>query len=82
VNPDIALATDGNPAYGACAKDMGLVHSVTLSSDTNTHEFLKWVDTLTGNYKKFIDGTYHGGEEQQRLYFILKKWSIDSIVDT
>ena len=68
VSPDITLETDGDPAYGACAKDMGLAHSVTLSSDETAHKVFKWVNTLIGNCKKFIDGTYHGREEHKQLY--------------
>lgn len=68
VSPDITLETDGDPAYAACAKGTGIGHSVTLSSDETAHEVFKWVNTLIGNCKKFIDGTYHGREEHKQLY--------------
>ena len=29
---------------------------------------VKWVNTLVGNTKKFIDGTYNGREEYKQLY--------------
>ena len=68
VSPQITLETDGNPTYGACAREMGITHAVTLSSDESAHEVFKWINTLVGNTKKFIDGTYHGREEYKQLY--------------
>lgn len=68
LKPDIVLETDGNPTYAACAKEMNVSHLVTLSSDENAHEVFKWVNTLTSNLKKFIDGTYHGREQHKQSY--------------
>ena len=68
VSPKITLETDGNPTYSACAREMDITHTVTLSSDESAHEVFKWVNTLVGNTKKFIDGTYHGREEYKQLY--------------
>jgi transposase-like protein len=65
---DVILETDGNPTYAACAKEMDISHLVTLSSDENAHEVFRWVDTLISNLKKFIDGTYHGREENKQSY--------------
>ncbi len=47
---------------------MDISHFVTLSSDENAHEVFRWVDTLISNLKKFIDGTYHGREENKQSY--------------
>ena len=68
VKPEITLETDGNPTYRACAREMGVTHAVTLSSDESAHEVFEWVNTLISNTKKFIDGTYHEREEYKQLY--------------
>ena len=47
---------------------MGTAHSVTLSSGESAHGSFKLINTLAGNMKKFIDGTYHGREEHKQLY--------------
>ncbi|KJF18883.1 ISXO2-like transposase domain protein [Acidithrix ferrooxidans] len=56
------------PTYRACAREMGINHTVTLSSHESAHEVFKWIYTLIGNTKKFIDGTYHGREVYKQLY--------------
>ena len=43
-------------------------HVVTLSSAESAHEIFKWINTLIGNTKKFIDSTYHKREEYKQLY--------------
>jgi hypothetical protein len=47
---------------------MSLAHVVTLSGDEGVLEVFKWVDTLISNTKRFIDGEYHGRDEDKRLY--------------
>ncbi|MCL6445596.1 MAG: IS1595 family transposase [Alicyclobacillus sp.] len=66
--PGVTLETDGYPTYAACAKDLNVTHIVTKSSDDNAHEVFRWIDTLTSNLKKFIDGTYHGRVVYKQAY--------------
>ncbi|KJF18134.1 ISXO2-like transposase domain protein [Acidithrix ferrooxidans] len=68
LDSDTKPISDGNPSYGACARELGLPNSVTLSKDEQAHATFKWFNTLIGNCKKFIDGTYHGREERKQLY--------------
>ncbi|RIV20870.1 IS1595 family transposase [Alicyclobacillaceae bacterium I2511] len=65
----VILETDGWPTYASCAEDLGVQsHLITRSRDGNKNETFQWLDKAISNFKKFIDGTYHGRQLDDQLY--------------
>ena len=69
ITADVVLETDGWPTYASCAKEMGVQsHLVMTSKDEKKNETFQWLDKAISNFKKFIDGTYHGRRTDDQLY--------------
>lgn len=69
IETDVILETDGLPTYASCAEELKVQsHLVTTSKDGNKYETFQWLDKAISNLKKFIDGTYHGRQEDDQLY--------------
>lgn len=65
----VVLETDGWPTYASCAEDLEVQsHLVTPSKDERKNETFQWLDKAISNFKKFIDGTYHGRQTDDQLY--------------
>lgn len=63
-----ALRIDVSDYLRRTSDDMDVIHLVKLSKEDKEHEVFHWVDTIIGNLKKFIDGTYHGRETLKQMY--------------
>jgi transposase-like protein len=69
VAADVVLETDGWPTYASCAEELQIQsHIITTSNDEKKNEVFQWLDKAISNFKKFIDGTYHGRQTDDQLY--------------
>lgn len=69
IETGVILETDGWPTYASCAEELGAQsHLVTTSKDEKKNETFQWLDKAISNFKKFIDGTYHGRQTDDQLY--------------
>lgn len=66
------LKSDGAGAYKWAAKMLGykLKRSVYQKDPGKTSEHLKWVNTLTGNLKRFLLSTHHGVFPKYRTAYL------------
>lgn len=69
ITTDVVLETDGWATYASCADDLQVQsHLITTSKDEKKNETFQWLDKAISNFKKFIDGTYHGRQADDQLY--------------
>lgn len=43
-------------------------HSITTSKDEKKNETFQWLDKAFSNFKRLINGTYHGRQTDDHLY--------------
>ena len=65
------IKSDGAGAY-VKAKDegYGLERSVEMTNPEQTHEHLKWINTITSNLKRYLLSTHHGVFPKYRKAFL------------
>lgn len=69
IKGDVVLETDGWPTYASCSEELEVQsHLITTSRDDKKNETFQWLDKAISNFKKFIDGTYHGRQTDDQLY--------------
>ena len=69
ITANVILETDGWPTYASCAEALEVQsHLITTSKDESKNETFQWLDKAISNFKKFIDGTYHGRQTDDQLY--------------